>query len=259
MSNIAIDQVLAQIRSLSAQANSVVKPAGNAAAQLGATASAGGATAAIESTGGHVVGFARHPPDAGSFATALTSARDSVASAVGLCAQGTALTTQIREGRDLGLFEKKEAVCAYAGCIKDVHAAGTADARDLWLASGFYWNQNERTRSFSQRFNRLTGRMPDMPYAATYAAVEHFLRTVETSDTIAGAALNAVLRRDSVYFFGSNGRLRVDGTLLLDVGLFRVKPPDQVTAAWDYYAPVRTISATDVFRIPARGVCPLSP
>jgi hypothetical protein len=101
--------------------------------------------------------------------------------------------------------------------------------------------------------------MPDMPYAATYAAVEHFLRTVETSDTIAGAALNAVLRRDSVYFFGSNGRLRVDGTLLLDVGLFRVKPPDQVTAAWDYYAPVRTISATDVFRIPARGVCPLSP
>jgi flagellar hook-basal body complex protein FliE len=46
MSNIAIDQVLAQIRSLSAQAGSIVKPAGNAAAELGATASAGGAAAA---------------------------------------------------------------------------------------------------------------------------------------------------------------------------------------------------------------------
>lgn len=45
MSNMAIDQVLAQIRSLSAQANSVVKPTGNAAAQLGAAASAAGATA----------------------------------------------------------------------------------------------------------------------------------------------------------------------------------------------------------------------
>jgi branched-chain amino acid transport system substrate-binding protein len=218
-----------------------------------------GATAAIESTGGRVVGFARYPSDAGSFVTALTSARDSAASAVGLCAQGTALTTQIRAGRDLGLFDKSKAVCTYAGCIKDIHAAGAADARDLWLVSGFYWNQNERSRSFSQRFNGLTGRMPDKAYAATYAAVEHFLRTVETSDTIAGAALNAGLRRDPVYFFGSNGRLRADGTLLLDVGLFRVKAPDLVAAAWDYYAPIRTIPAADVFRTPPRGACPLSP
>jgi branched-chain amino acid transport system substrate-binding protein len=216
-----------------------------------------GATAAIESTGGRVVGFARYPSDAASFATALTSARESAASAIGLCAQGTALTTQIRAGRDLGLFDKNKAICAYAGCIKDIHAAGVVDARDLWLATGFYWNQNDRTRSFAQRFIGLTGRMPDKPYAATYAAVEHFLRTVETSDTIAGAALNAGLRRDPVYFFGSTGRLRADGTLLLDVGLFRVKPPDQVTAAWDYYAPIRAIPAAEVFRMPTRAICPL--
>ena len=46
MSNMAIDQVLAQIRALSAQAGAAVKPAGNAVGQLGASASAGGATAA---------------------------------------------------------------------------------------------------------------------------------------------------------------------------------------------------------------------
>ena len=48
------------------------------------------------------------------------------------------------------------------------------------------------------------------------------------------------LRRNPVYFFGSSGRLRIDGTLLLDVGLFRVKPPDQVTETWDYYKQIRT-------------------
>ena len=46
MSNIAIDQVLAQIRSLSAQAGVTVKPTGNAVSQLGATASTGGSAAA---------------------------------------------------------------------------------------------------------------------------------------------------------------------------------------------------------------------
>jgi branched-chain amino acid transport system substrate-binding protein len=218
-----------------------------------------GATAAIESTGGRVVGFARYPADAGTFAPALSSARDSGADAVGLCAMGSSLAIQIREGRDLGLFDRSKAVCAYAGCIKDIHAIGAADARDLWLVTGFYWNQNERTRSFSHRFSGLTGRMPDKPYAATYAAVEHFLRNVETSDTIDGVALNAGLRREPVYFFGSNGRIGADGTPRLDVGLFRVKPPDQVTEAWDYYKQMRTIPAADVFRIAARGACPLSP
>jgi branched-chain amino acid transport system substrate-binding protein len=62
-----------------------------------------------------------------------------------------------------------------------------------------------------------------------------------------------------VYFFGSNGQLRIDGTLLLDVGLFRVKPPEQVTEVWDYYKKVRTIPAVDLSRTSAHGVCPLSP
>jgi branched-chain amino acid transport system substrate-binding protein len=136
---------------------------------------------------------------------------------------------------------------------------GPLEARDLWLVTGFYWNQNDRTRSFANRFNELTGRMPDKPYAATYAAVGDFLRMVELSDTIDGTALNIGLRRQPVYFFGADGRLRVDGRLLLDVGLYRVKPPEQVTAVWDYYMPVRTIPAADVFRETARGGCSLSP
>ncbi len=218
-----------------------------------------GAVAAVESMGGRVVGFARHPADAATYAAALTSARDSGADAVGLCSYGASLATQIREGRELGLFEKVRAVCAFAACIKDVHAMGPLESRGLWLVTGFYWNQNERTRSFASRFNELTGRMPDKANAATYAAVEHFLRTVETYDTLDGHVLSQGLRRDPVYFFGSDGRIRVDGSVLLDVGLFRVKAPDEVTATWDYYKPLRTISAAKVFRSPVTGTCRLSP
>jgi branched-chain amino acid transport system substrate-binding protein len=178
---------------------------------------------------------------------------------VALCTMGTSLAAQIREARTAGLFDRTKAVCAYATSIKDIHAMGPLETRDLWLVSGFYWNQNERTRSFSHRFNELTGRMPDKPYAATYAAVGDFLRIVEASDTIDGAAVNIGWRREPVYFFGANGRLRVDGTLMLDVGLYRVKPPDQVTEVWDYYKLIRTIPAVNVFRTVSRGACPLTP
>jgi branched-chain amino acid transport system substrate-binding protein len=157
------------------------------------------------------------------------------------------------------MVEKTRAVCAYAGCIKDIHAMGPLETRGLYLVSGFYWDQNDRTRAFSRRFNDVTSRMPDKPYAATYAAVGHFLRIVETADTVDGVALNIGLRRESAYFFGANGQFRVDGTLLLDVGLFRVKSPDQVTAPWDYYSPIRTISATDVYRPSSRARCMLTP
>jgi branched-chain amino acid transport system substrate-binding protein len=133
------------------------------------------ATVAVESLGGRVLGFARHPPDAESLAPALGSALASGADAIGLCAVGAALTAQIRQARAAGLFDKSKAVCAYAASIKDIHAMGPLETRDLWLVTGFYWNQNERTRAFSHRFNDLTGRMPDKPYAATYAAVEAFL------------------------------------------------------------------------------------
>ena len=105
----------------------------------------------------------------------------------------------------------------------------------------------------------MSGIRPVNSYAATYAAVGSYLRVVETSDTIDGAALNVGLRREPVYFFGSNGRIQVDGTLLLDVGLYQVKPPEQVIEVWDYYKLIRTISASDVFRPPVRGGCPLTP
>jgi branched-chain amino acid transport system substrate-binding protein len=217
------------------------------------------ATAAIESLGGRVLGFAQHPADAETFAPALASARDSGADAIGLCAVGPPLAAQIRQARAAGLFDKSKAVCAYAASIKDIQAMGPRETSDLFVVTGFYWNQNDRTRAFAHRFNDLTRRMPDKPYAATYAAVGDFLRIVETSDTIDGAAVNVGLRREPVYFFGSNGRLLVDGTLLLDVGLYRVKPPEQVTEEWDYYKLVRMISATDVFRPLPRGTCPLLP
>jgi branched-chain amino acid transport system substrate-binding protein len=218
-----------------------------------------GAEAAIARTGGELVGFVRYPADTRSFATLFAAARGTSAAAIGLCAYGLALEAQVREGRSAGLFDDGRTICAYAAGIKEIHAVGPVEARDLRVVTGFYWNQNDRTRSFAKRFRDVTTRMPDKPYAATYAAIAHFLHAVDTSDTIDGLALNARFRGAEADFFGAPCRLRADGRLLQDIGLYRVKPPERVASAWDYYQPVRVLPARDVFRSPDGEACPLPP
>ena len=217
------------------------------------------ATVAIESSGGRVVGFVRYPSDSTSFARPLASARDSEAAAIGLCAMGPPLVAQVRQAREMGLFDASKAICAYAATIRDVHALGAPEAQGLWLTTGFYWNRNEQTRSFSFRFNEITSRMPDKSYAVTYTAIGHFLRIVKALDTVDAAVANAAMRREPVYFFGDNGRVRIDGRVMLDMGLYRVKAQEAVREPWDYYEPIRTISAADVFRPRAKGGCALAP
>lgn len=215
---------------------------------LGAAFQAG-AAAAIETGGGRVVGVAQHPPDETGLARAITRAAESGAAAIGLCATGTLLAAQVRAARKQGLFERPRAVCAYAAGIRDIQTLGAREAEGLRVVTSFYWNRDERTRSFALRFNELTGRMPDKPHAATYAAVKHFLRAVETTDTIDGAALNAAMRLDPVYFFGDTVRLRNDGQLPLDIGVYTVRPPDRVADTWDYYDVARIVAAKDIYPV----------
>ena len=215
-----------------------------------------GATAAIETAGHRLAGTARHPGDAATFARALTNARESGADAIGLCGAGEMLTAQITQARALGLFERSK-ICAYAATIAGIHALQGDEARDLRVVTSFHWNANDRARSFSNRFHAASERMPDRSHAATYAAIGHFLRIVETADTLDGAVLNNGLRREPPYFFGASGRFRSDGRLLLEMGLYRVKPLDQVAIPWDYYQPVRAVPAREAFRLLGRSKCAL--
>ena len=213
------------------------------------------ATAAIEGAGGRVTGFARHPADGGPATLALTSARASGADAVGLCAMGETLVTHIRGARALGLFEGNKAICAYAAGIGDIHALRADEARGLRVVTSFWWKRNEWTKSFANRFYVATERMPDRSHAATYAAIGHFLRQIETADTLDGGVLNIGLRREAAWFFGGGGRFRPDGRLMLDMGLYRVKPRDDAAEPWDYYEFVRTIPALQAFRASGNARC----
>lgn len=206
------------------------------------------ATRAIEAVGGRVIAASRHPAEATEFASVAAQAKASGAQAVALLDINQALTGQLGQFRDAGLFGDGRQIVAFLSTITEIHAAGAKAGDGLLLASPFYWNQNEQSKSFANRFITIAGQMPDATHAAAYAAVRHYLRAVIATDGLDAGLVGQEMRRNPVYFFGRTGRLRLDGRLAVDLSLLRVKPPEAMDGAWDHYTQVGAISAADIYQ-----------
>ena len=209
----------------------------------------------IESTGGRVAGRSRHPVEDTDYSSIVAQARASGAKAIGLCDTGHALSVQLGQFQEGGLFADGRFVVAFVPALSDIHAAGGKAAQGLILADIFYWNQNDSARLFAFRFNNAAGQMPNTAHAAAYAAVRHYVRAVVATETIDAVPVNEEMRRNPVYFFGRTAHLRIDGRLTADLTLLRVKPPAAMSDDWDHYEPIGVIPAADVFPPVGRTGC----
>jgi branched-chain amino acid transport system substrate-binding protein len=203
---------------------------------------------AIEQSGGQLLGRSRHPEETTDFSSILAQAKASGASAIGLCDITQALTTQLGQFQDGGLFDANRHVVAFLPAIADIHAAGAKAAKGLLLAKSFYWNQNDSARSFANRFVATTGQMPDTPHAAAYVAVRQYLRAVVVTEGLDADLINQEMRRTPVYFFGRLARLRIDGRLTADLSMLRVKPPEAMQDPWDHFEQLDIVPAAEVYR-----------
>ena len=67
--------------------------------------------------------------------------------------------------------------------LAEVHGLGLEAAQGLVLTESFYWDLNDRTREFGDRFYKRTGRMPNMIQACTYSATLQYLKAVKAAGT----------------------------------------------------------------------------
>ena len=198
-----------------------------------------------------------HPAAATDFTSTVAQAKASGAGAVGLCDITPGLANQLGQFRDGGLFDQNRRIVAFLPAITDIHAAGANAAEGLLLANLFYWNQNDLSRSFSNRFIAATGRMPDAAHAAAYVAVRHYLRAAVVTGGLDGSLINEEMRRAPVYFFGRSARLRLDGRLATDLSLQRVKPAEVMHGPWDHYEQIGIVPYTEIYRPLNRTGCAL--
>ncbi|MDP4021318.1 ABC transporter substrate-binding protein [Methylobacterium sp. NEAU 140] len=217
-------------------------------------------TNVINKSGGKVIGAVKTPFPNSDFSSSLLQAQSSGAKVIGLANAGTDTINAVKQAGEFGITEGGQALAGLLIFVSDVHSLGTKVAQGLVLTEPFYWDLNDATRAFSDRFSKqMNGKKPTANHAGVYSAVLHYLKAVaEKKSATDGAAIVAQMKAmptDDPLF--GKGTVRIDGRKMHDMYLFEVKKPAESTGPWDLYKKLETIPANEVFRALNEGGCPL--
>ena len=212
----------------------------------------------VKSTGGKVIGQVRHPLNSSDFSSYLLQAQASKAKVVALANAGGDTTNALKQASEFGITKGGQKMIALLQEITDTHSLGVKETQGLIVTDAFYWDMNDETRAFSNRFNAKVGHMPTMIQAGLYSATMHYLKAVETIGTDEAPKVMAQMRAMPINdFFAKNGKIRIDGRMVHDMYLFEVKKPDESKGEWDLYKLIATVPGDDAFRPLDQGGCPL--
>ncbi|MGH1587070.1 ABC transporter substrate-binding protein [Methylobacterium phyllosphaerae] len=213
----------------------------------------------VLANGGKVVGSVRHPLANQDFSSFLLQAQGSKAKVIGLANAGLDTSNAIKQAAEYGIVEGGQKLAALLFTLSEVHGLGLKVAQGLTLTEGWYWDTNDETRAFGQRYMKRTGRMPNMIQAGTYSAVLSYLKAVKAAGTDETDAVNAKLKElpvDDVFAHG--GVVQPNGRMVHDMYLFEVKKPAESKGPWDLYRQLATIPGKEAFASPAESGCPLT-
>ena len=218
------------------------------------------AGALVKGAGGQVVGDIRMPLGTADMSSYLLQAQSSGAQVIGIAQAGDDVTNTVKQAAEFGIGrDGKQQLAGLLVFLTDVNAMGLQTAQGLLLTEAFYWDLNDSTRAWSQRFaDRTGGRKPTMNHAGVYSSVLAYLRAAASVQSVSGAAVVAKMEAAPIEdaLFGPT-TIRPDGRAVHAMYLFRVKTPAQSKAPWDYYNVVATIPAEQAFRPITEGGCPL--
>jgi branched-chain amino acid transport system substrate-binding protein len=216
-------------------------------------------TEVVKANGGKVLGAVRHPLNTSDFSSFLLQAQSSGAKIIGLANAGGDTINSIKAANEFGILKSgKQRLAGLLVFITDIHALGLAATQGLYATEGFYWDLNDETRKWSDRFFKRTGKMPSMVQAGDYSSTMHYLKAVQAAGTDDADAVMKKMRETPVNdFFAKNGKVREDGRMVHDMYLVQVKTPAESKKPWDYYHVRDTIPGDEAFRPLASSTCPL--
>jgi branched-chain amino acid transport system substrate-binding protein len=213
----------------------------------------------VTENGGKVLGAVRIPLNSSDFSSFLLQAQSSKAKVIGLANAGLDTTNSIKQAAEFGIVKGGQKLAALLMTLAEVHGLGLEAAQGLVLTEGFYWDQNDRTREFSQAFFKRTGRMPSMIHAGTYSATLQYLKAVKAAGTKDSDAVVKKLKELPVNdAFAQGGKVLENGRMVHDLYLFEVKKPSESKKPWDYYKQLAVVPADKAFPIAKDSGCPLT-
>ena len=215
--------------------------------------------AAVVAAGGTVLGSARHPLNTADFSSFVLQAQASGADVVAFANAGGDLSNAIKQAHEFNLAPKQK----LAGLILNVTnipSLGLDTVSGAVICTAFYWDFNDGTRAFAERFRALhpSKMMPNDMHAGMYAATEHLMKAMaQTKSADDGVklvdAMKAIPTDDALF---GKGSIRIDGRKMQPMYLLAAKTLAESKGDWDYFKVVSTIKAEDAWRPLEKGGCP---
>ncbi|TYL85314.1 ABC transporter substrate-binding protein [Bradyrhizobium cytisi] len=212
----------------------------------------------VTANGGKVVGSVRVPLNSSDFSSFLLQAQSSKAKIVGLANAGLDTTNSIKQAAEFGIVSGGQKLAGLLMTISEVNGLGLQAAQGLVLTEGFYWDHDDQTRAFSERFFKRTGRMPSMIHAGTYSATLSYLKAVKAAGTKDTEAVAKKLKELPVDDAFAKGKVLENGRMVHDMYLFEVKKPSESKKPWDYYKELATVPGDKAFFTAKESGCPLT-
>ncbi len=141
--------------------------------------------------------------------------------------------------------------------IADVKALGTDVAKGLNFTVGWYWNQDDASRAWKEKYMKYSnGAAPTFIHAADYSLTMAYLKAVKAAGTDDPDAVRAELGKMKIDdFFAKGGQIRPDG--LLEHDMYLVQVQDATKDPWDVVKVVETIPGNQAYASLKDGGCPL--
>lgn len=105
-------------------------------------------------------GSCKNPLNSSDMSSFLLQAQSSKAQVIALANGGSDTVNAVRQAQEFGIQKGGQDVVAIIGFLTDIHAMGLPTAQGLILTTPSYWDLDDKSRAFSERFYKAIGRMP---------------------------------------------------------------------------------------------------
>ncbi|GAA4414693.1 ABC transporter substrate-binding protein [Advenella faeciporci] len=213
----------------------------------------------VESLGGKVNGAVRHPLNNSDYASFMLQAQSSKADVVALANGGQDTVNAVKQAKEFGVSEGGQRLVSLLIFLSDLRALGNESAQGLSYVDGFYWDFDDNTRDWSNRFAKEFNNLkPTMTQAGVYSSVLHYLKAVAAAKSTEGDKVAAKMREIPIEDpIMHNASIQPNGRVIHDMYLYEVKKPSEKQSEWDYSKLLATIPAAEAFQPLSESSCSL--
>lgn len=214
-------------------------------------------TAAVKEYGGQVVGQDLVPFPNDDFSSYLLKAQAAGAQAVGILESGQDLRNAVKQAREFGLMDAGIKIVPGQLNLSDVKALGP----DVWAGVNaaliWYWNLDDETRKFSERFHKDLNFYPGDIHAGNYSAVYQVLKVVQELGTDDPDKVTLAMEgRHFSDMFSKDALMRKrDHVVVKRTFVGQVKPASEVKQDGDYFKIIGSVPGDEAYYPEAQSTC----